>query len=83
MKYFSMFSGIGGFELGIGDQANCAGFSEIDKYAIEVYKKHFPTHRNYGDATTIKTDDLPDFDLLVGGFPCLTLNSDGKQERSK
>lgn len=79
MKYFSMFSGIGGFELGIGDQANCAGFSEIDKYAIEVYKKHFPTHRNYGDATTIKTDDLPDFDLLVGGFPCQSFSIAGKR----
>ncbi len=34
MKYFSTFSGIGGFELGIGDKGECTGFSEIDKYAI-------------------------------------------------
>lgn len=75
-----MFSGIGGFELGIGDKATCVGFSEIDKYAIEVYEKHFPTHRNYGNATTINTNDLPDFDLLVGGFPCQAFSIAGNRE---
>jgi len=126
MKYFSMFSGIGGFELGItkayettrntnvqeirrgqtssqgklqenGEglhafpsertvsvndrdnelpnrgaderQPHCVGYSEIDKYAIQVYERHF-NHRNYGDATTINPHDLPDFDLLCGGVPC-------------
>ena len=39
MKYFSMFSGIGGFELGIGDRGECVGYSEIDKYAISVYTR--------------------------------------------
>lgn len=42
---------------------------EIDKYAIQVYSHHFH-YANYGDATTIDTGTLPDFDLLVGGFPC-------------
>ena len=70
MKYFSLFSGIGGFELGIGDKAECIGFSEIDKYAIQIYQKHFPNHKNYGDITKINADELPDFDFLCGGFPC-------------
>ena len=74
MKYFSMFSGIGGFELGIkyatDDNFECIGYSEVDKYAESIYKKHFPDHIGWGDATKIRTDELPDFDLLVGGFPC-------------
>ena len=79
MRYFSMFSGIGGFELGIGKKGECIGYSEIDKHAITTYKKHFPTHKNYGDATTIKAEQLPDFDLLCGGFPCQSFSIAGKR----
>lgn len=113
MKYFSMFSGIGGFELGIqqayesldnrgitetsklaihGDQPNsdtgdghgrrtnptCIGYSEIDKYAIQIYEKHF-NHKNYGSATTINPTTLPDFDLICGGFPCQAFSIAGKR----
>lgn len=73
MKYFSMFSGIGGFEVGIQaacPSAKCVGYSEINKHAIKVYQQHFTGHKNYGDATTINPDELSDFNLLVGGFPC-------------
>jgi DNA (cytosine-5)-methyltransferase 1 len=111
MKYFSIFSGIGGIELGIQECCNqnsqvyqstctnrdtqrpdsesiddstkgfsCVGFSEIDKYAIQIYKKHFPTHKNYGDATTIIPREIPDFDLLVGGFPCQAFSIAGKRQ---
>lgn len=80
MKYFSMFSGIGGFELGIGDAGECIGYSEIDKYAIETYEKNFGKEtKNYGDATTINTAELPDFDCLVGGFPCQAFSVAGKR----
>jgi len=49
---------------------SCIGFSEIDKYATQIYQSHFPTHQPYGDITKINTDELPDFDCLVWGFPC-------------
>ena len=107
MKYFSLFSGIGGFELGIqyaydnrpdlwnrnqnlqqdmsynkksSDRLTCVGFSEIDKYAIATYQSHFPEHKNYGDITKINEQELPDFDLLVGGFPCQTFSIAGKRK---
>jgi len=79
MKYLSLFSGIGGFELGIGDKGECIGFSEIDKYAIQTYQSHF-NHKNYGDITTINTAELPEFDLLVGGFPCQAFSIAGKRK---
>jgi len=98
MKYFSMFSGIGGFELGIKtafakrnstcDQSNkykkqsesCIGFSEIDKYATQIYKSHFPNHKEYGDVSNITWSDVPDFELLCGGFPCQSFSIAGKRK---
>ena len=106
MKYFSTFSGIGGFELGIKqaydnrsnlrhrdknlrkdlsnikeqqDRATCVGYSEIDKYAVQVYNKQF-NHKQYGDITRIRTKELPNFDLLVGGFPCQAFSIAGKRK---
>lgn len=83
VRVFSMFSGIGNFELGIinslGEDAEIVGFSEIDKYAIQIYKYHFKGVKNYGDATKIKTEELPDFDFLVGGFPCQAFSLAGKR----
>ena len=79
MKYFSTFSGVGGFELGIGNYGECVGYSEIDKYAIQTYEKHF-NHKNYGDIAKIDTRQLPDFDLLVGGFPCQAFSIAGQRK---
>lgn len=80
MKYLSLFTGIGGFELGIGNDSECVGYSEIDKYAIQIYQSHFPDHHNYGDITKTEADTLPDFDLLVGGFPCQAFSIAGKRK---
>jgi len=86
MKYISLFSGIGGFELGIqramGEQAECIGFSEIDKFALKVYTHHFPNHTNLGSVTEITEEQIRELvetnggcDMLVGGFPCTNLTS--------
>lgn len=83
IKYLSLFSGIGGFELGIQKvlkNAECVGYSEIDPYAIKTYQKHFPKHTNFGDITTIKEKKLPDCDLLMGGFPCQSFSLAGKRK---
>jgi DNA (cytosine-5)-methyltransferase 1 len=79
IKYFSMFSGVGGFELGIGERGKCIGQSEIDKYASELLKQKWPSIKNYGDATKIISEELPDFNLLVGGFPCQAFSIAGKR----
>jgi len=84
MKYFSMFTGIGGFDLAFNRQGHqCIGFSEIDKYAIYIYNKNFEEVTNYGDATTINEKRLPDFDILCGGFPCQSFSIAGKRKGFK
>lgn len=83
MKYLSLFSGVGGFELGISKATNneweCVGFSEIDKHSIKTYKARFPDHRELGDITKINAAELPDFDMLCGGFPCQSFSIAGKR----
>ena len=53
------------------------GFSEVCKESIEIYQRHFPTHKNMGDVTkiswNIKTQGK--VDLLVGGSPCQNLTT--------
>ena len=83
VRVFSMFSGIGGFELDIEQSdinTELVGYAEIDKYAILIFEKQFTGVTNYGDATAITASNLPDFDLLVGGFPCQAFSIAGKQQ---
>jgi len=84
MNYLSLFSGIGGFEYGIiqskyANQLKCIGFSEIDKYAKNIYKKHYPNHTDLGDVTKIRTENISHFDFMVGGFPCQAFSHAGKR----
>lgn len=81
MKYFSMFSGIGGFEYAIERETDweCIGYSEIDQAAIKVYEREY-NHKGFGDATKINEKELPDFDLLIGGFPCQAFSVAGNRK---
>ena len=78
LKYFSMFSGIGAFELAISrvfPRSKCMGFSEIIDNKIDMYRYHFPNHTNYGSADTINWKSVEPCDLLVGGFSCKSRSS--------
>ena len=75
IRYFDMFAGVGGFRAGLNFAGGfqCIGHCEIDKYADASYRAiHAPGKEEvyYPDARTIDPKELPDFDLLCGGFPC-------------
>ena len=80
MKYFSVFTGAGGFEQGMPSDWECVGMSEIDKYANMVLRYHYPNIKNYGDINAINWNEIPDFDILLGGSPCQDLSMAGKRK---
>ena len=83
MNLLDLFSGIGGFHLGLeqaGFKFDWVGFSEVDKYATQLYKHQFPKSKELGDVTIIRSEDLPkNIDILCGGFPCQTFSIAGKR----
>lgn len=75
IKYFDMFAGIGGFRSGLETIGGfeCVGYCEIDKYAKQAYEVIYDTRGElyFDDARKIIPEQLPDFDLICGGFPCV------------
>ncbi|MBU1081633.1 MAG: DNA (cytosine-5-)-methyltransferase [Spirochaetes bacterium] len=82
MNFLDLFAGIGGFALG----AEWAGlrfdrhyFSEVDDYAISVYRKRFADAIALGDIRAIRGADLPEGEwIIAGGFPCQDISVAGK-----
>ena len=81
MTFMDGFAGIGGIHLGLTQQgARCVAAVEIDAAARETYlENHSGDYRMYRDIRDVDTDDLPDFDILAGGFPCQSFSTAGSQ----
>ena len=80
MRCFSLFSGIGGFDLAMRNLGHeTVGACEIDRYARSVYAKNFPGVPIWEDATKINPKELPDFEILCAGFPCQSFSIAGKR----
>ena len=79
MKICSLFSGIGGLELGL----EWAGLGETlwqveqDKYCLEVLAKHWPNAERFNDVRSIGIEDIRGAELLCGGFPCQDISVAG------
>ena len=79
MTVFDLFSGIGGFSLGLeraGFTTNY--FCEIDPYCRGVLARHWPHVPCFEDVRTVRGADLAPVDLLCGGFPCQDISLAGK-----
>ena len=79
LKFIDLFSGIGGFRIALENLGcKCIFSSEIDIYARETYKNNFGEYPS-GDIFEIKSEDIPDHDILCAGFPCQPFSIAGKR----
>jgi len=73
LRLFEAFAGYGGASFALkraGIPHKTVGYSENDKFAIELYEANHPGVPAFGDITKIDPKKLPKFDLFTGGFPC-------------
>jgi len=71
MDVVSLFSGIGGLDIGFSDAGyNIIWANDFDKYAVQTYKANLGEHIVLGDINEIPLEDIPKHDVLIGGFPC-------------
>ena len=76
MKFGSLFSGIGGFDLGLERAGmECAWQCETDPYCRKVLEKHWPDVPRYKDVRELSGAMPLDCDLLCGGFPCQDISN--------
>lgn len=81
LKCASFFAGVGGIDLGFQQ----AGFetvyaNEFDDYAAETFEQNFNIKVDRRDIHLVKTDEIPDFDILLAGFPCQAFSIAGYRQ---
>jgi DNA (cytosine-5)-methyltransferase 1 len=82
--YLELFAGTGVGGMALDKYGGeCVGYSEFDPHAIKNYDSNFPNRNNFGDITKIKTSDLPNYDLLIGGSPCQNISMMRKQSKEE
>lgn len=80
LKFIDLFAGVGGMRLAFErNGCECVFSSEWDVHAQKTYFENFGD-MPYGDITEIDEKDIPDHDVLVGGFPCQPFSSVGKRQ---
>lgn len=81
LRCASFFAGVGGIDLAFEQ----AGFgvvyaNEIDKYAVQTYESNFDIKVDNRDIYDVKADELPEFDVMLAGFPCQAFSVAGYRE---
>lgn len=87
VKFIDLFAGLGGIRLGFekafkdsGMETECVLTSEIKTYAVKTLQHNFPHDFLAGDIFEIHNEFIPDFDFLLGGFPCQPFSAGGKRQ---
>lgn len=79
LKFIDLFCGLGGFRIALEKQnCKCVFSSDIDEAVAKVYETNYGEYPS-GDITKIDAKDIPDFDILCGGFPCQSFSIAGKR----
>lgn len=81
MKCASFFAGVGGIDLGFDH----AGFktiyaNEIDKFAVETMRENYDFFIDHRDINDVKASEIPDFDIMLAGFPCQAFSVAGYRQ---
>lgn len=86
VKFIDLFAGLGGIRLGfensfkeLGFETECVMTSEIKPYAIETLSNNFNHDYFVGDIFEVQNEQIPDFDFLLGGFPCQAFSAAGNR----
>jgi DNA (cytosine-5)-methyltransferase 1 len=86
VRFIDLFAGIGGLRLGFEQALNNAGLttecvmtSEIKPHALKVLEANFSHDYFVGDIAKVRNENIPDFDFLLGGFPCQPFSAGGKR----
>lgn len=87
IKFIDLFAGLGGIRLGFekafknaGFETECVMTSEIKPYAVKTLKHNFKHDFLAGDIFEIRNEFIPEFDFLLGGFPCQPFSAGGKRQ---
>ena len=79
-RFIDLFAGIGGMRIAFESAGGrCVFSSEWDKYAQRTYLHNFGD-QPHGDITQIEAGEIPDFDVLLAGFPCQPFSSIGRRQ---
>ena len=81
MKLVSLFSGIGGIDLGLERAGmECVGQVEFDPWCTQILEKHWPDTPRWQDIHDLDPEELPAHDLIAGGFPCQPVSLAGARQ---
>jgi DNA-cytosine methyltransferase len=79
LTYGSLFSGVGGMDMGFDTHMDCVFQVEWDKHAQSILRRHWPDVPKWGDVQEVNGADLPPCDVLTFGSPCQDLSVAGKR----
>mgnify|MGYP000463570139 CR=1 FL=1 len=89
LRTIDLLTGIGGIRKGVEEAAHARGMetkcvftSEIKPAAIQILKQNHPDEEIHGDITQVPASAIPDFAMLLAGFPCQAFSAAGKNQAS-
>lgn len=82
LKVASFFTGVGGIDIGFETTGvfKTVYANELDKFAVQTFESNFAVTVDHRDITDVAVDEIPDFDVMLAGFPCQPFSVAGRRE---